>query len=45
MEPEEELSLVDDDEDGPVGQGVAVADEDLDVFRDFIEGLDIDNLG
>jgi len=45
MEPEEELSLV-DDEDGPVGQGVAVAeDEDLDVFRDFIEGLDIDNLG
>lgn len=45
MEPEEELSLV-EDEDGPVGQGVAVADEeDLDVFRDFIEGLDIDNLG
>ncbi|HRJ41242.1 MAG TPA: bifunctional nuclease family protein [Caldilineaceae bacterium] len=45
MEPEEELSLV-DDEDGPVGQGVAVGeDEDLDVFRDFIEGLDIDNLG
>ncbi|MBX3053204.1 MAG: bifunctional nuclease family protein [Caldilineaceae bacterium] len=46
MEPEEELSLVDEDEDGPVGQGIAVAeDEDLDVFRDFIEGLDIDNLG
>lgn len=45
VEPEEELSLV-EDEDGPVGQGVAVADEeDLDVFRDFIEGLDIDNLG
>ncbi len=43
MEPEEELTLVDDDEDGPVGQGVAVADEDLDVFRDFIEGLDIGN--
>lgn len=46
MEPEEELTLVDEDEDGPMGQGVAVAeDEDLDVFRDFIEGLDIDNLG
>lgn len=46
MEPEEELALVDEDEDGPMGQGVAVAeDEDLDVFRDFIEGLDIDNLG
>jgi bifunctional DNase/RNase len=45
MEPEEELTLV-DDEDGPIGEGVAVAeDEDLDVFRDFIEGLDIDNLG
>lgn len=44
MQPEEELSLV-DDENGPMGQGVAVADEDLDVFRDFIEGLDIDNLG
>jgi len=45
MEPEEELSLV-DDEDGPMGRGVAVAeDENLDVFRDFIEGLDIDNLG
>jgi len=45
MEPEEELTLV-DDEDGPIGEGVAVAeDEDLDVFRDYIEGLDIDNLG
>ncbi len=44
MEPEEELHLV-DDEEGLAGEGVAVAeDEDLDVFRDFIEGLDIDNL-
>lgn len=43
MEPEEELGLIEQDAGG-VGEEVSEAgDEDLDVFRDFIEGLDIDN--
>lgn len=47
MEPEEELSLA-DKEGRPQRESVREDDdddEDLDVFRDFIEGLDIDNLG
>lgn len=45
MEPEEELSLV-DQEAGPGETELSESeeDEDLDVFRDFIEGLDIDNI-
>ena len=45
MEPEEELSLADSEESGR-REAIAEYDEeeeDLDVFRDFIEGLDIDN--
>lgn len=45
MEPEEELSLADKESSGR-RESVAEFDEseeDLDVFRDFIEGLDIDN--
>ncbi|MBI1297886.1 bifunctional nuclease family protein [bacterium] len=47
MEPEEELSLA-DKEGRPQRESAGdydEDDEDLDVFRDFIEGLDIDNLG
>jgi uncharacterized protein len=47
MEPEEELTLA--DKEGRIQRESATdydeEDEDLDVFRDFIEGLDIDNLG
>jgi uncharacterized protein len=46
MEPEEELKLADSEETPRRGEGVGAFDEeeeDLDVFRDFIEGLDIDN--
>ncbi len=45
MEPEEELTLA-DSEEGGAREGLGEYDEeeeDLDVFRDFIEGLDIDN--
>jgi uncharacterized protein len=45
MEPEEELSLADSEGRGrreSVGE-YDEEEEDLDVFRDFIEGLDIDN--
>lgn len=45
MEPEEELSLADSEGSGR-REAVSEFDEeeeDLDVFRDFIEGLDIDN--
>jgi uncharacterized protein len=43
MEPEEEMSLAEGEEE--VGtEDVPERDEDLDVFRDFIEGLDIDNM-
>lgn len=45
MEPEEELSLADSEGRGR-REGISEYDEDeedLDVFRDFIEGLDIDN--
>jgi uncharacterized protein len=45
MEPEEELSLADNEGRGrreSVGE-YNDEEEDLDVFRDFIEGLDIDN--
>lgn len=47
MEPEEELTLAEGGEARQRSQGGAPVegDEDLDVFRDFIEGLDIDNLG
>ncbi len=43
MEPEEELSLLDQGSDGIEEEVSETGDEDLDVFRDFIEGLDIDN--
>ncbi len=45
MEPEEELTLA-DGEEGGAREGLGEYDEeeeDLYVFRDFIEGLDIDN--
>lgn len=43
MEPEEELRLLDGEGEGVEEEVSEVSDEDLDVFRDFIEGLDIDN--
>ena len=43
MEPEEELGPLDPDSDGVEEEVGETGDEDLDVFRDFIEGLDIDN--
>ena len=43
MEPEEELGPLDRDGETPEEQSGETGDEDLDVFRDFIEGLDIDN--
>jgi len=43
MEPEEELGPLDRDGEAPEEQPGETGDEDLDVFRDFIEGLDIDN--
>lgn len=43
MEPEEELRPLDRDGEAPEEQPGETGDEDLDVFRDFIEGLDIDN--
>ena len=41
--PEEELGPLDRDGETPEEQPGETGDEDLDVFRDFIEGLDIDN--
>ncbi len=43
MEPEEELGPLDRDGEATEEQPGETGDEDLDVFRDFIEGLDIDN--
>ena len=43
MEPEEELDLLDEGKNGIEEEISEPSDEDLDVFRDFIEGLDIDN--
>jgi uncharacterized protein len=43
MEPEEEMALADSDQE-PEPEDAPARDEDLDVFRDFIEGLDIDNM-
>lgn len=43
MEPEEELDLLDEGRNGIEEEISEPSDEDLDVFRDFIEGLDIDN--
>lgn len=45
MEPDEELSLTDSEQVAEGESSGEEGDEDLDVFRDFIEGLDIDNLG
>ncbi len=46
MEPEEELSLAQTETSEMEEVGDSDEDEeDLDVFRDFIEGLDIDSLG
>ncbi|RME51747.1 MAG: bifunctional nuclease family protein [Caldilineae bacterium] len=45
MEPEEELALVDNEEEESRAPLTREEQEDLDVFRDFIEGLDIDSLG
>ena len=43
MEPEEELGPLERDGEAPEDRPGETGDEDLDVFRDFIEGLDIDN--
>jgi bifunctional DNase/RNase len=43
MKPEEELGPLDRESDGVEEEVGETGDEDLDVFRDFIEGLDIDN--
>lgn len=45
MEPEEELALVDNEGEESSEPLTREEQEDLDVFRDFIEGLDIDSLG
>lgn len=45
MEPEEELTLVDGESGVTEDDIPETEEEDLDVFRDFIEGLDIDNMG
>ncbi len=42
MEPEEELAVAKDEETTGSDSVFDEGDEDLDVFRDFIEGLDID---
>ena len=44
MQPEEELGVLGQGHDGVEEEVGETNDEDLDVFRDFIEGLDIDNL-
>lgn len=43
MEPEEELGVLEQGSDGGEEEVSEANDEDLGVFRDFIEGLDIDN--
>ena len=43
MQPEEELGVLGQGSDGVEEEVGETSDEDLDVFRDFIEGLDIDN--
>lgn len=42
MEPEEELTVAKDEESAGSDSVFDEGEEDLDVFRDFIEGLDID---
>ncbi len=43
MQPEEELGVLGQGAEGVEEEVGETSDEDLDVFRDFIEGLDIDN--
>jgi bifunctional DNase/RNase len=44
LQPEEEMNMGESSESSPAREPATEQDEDLDAFRDFVEGLDLDNL-